>query len=88
MQRFEWSGQNIAAAPGRPGQNLAASLILFERVAQSDLYRLLFRVVNWNRSRVTHSHSPIQASVLNRFGDVRGFDVFRVGEIGDRAADF
>jgi len=42
MQRFEWSGQNIAAAPGRPGQNLAASLIIFERVARSDFYRLLF----------------------------------------------
>ena len=42
MQRFEWSGQNIAAAPGRLGQNLAASLIIFERVARSDLYRLLF----------------------------------------------
>ncbi len=25
---------------------------------------------------------------LNRFGDVRGFDVFRAGEIGDGAADF
>ena len=87
MQRFEWSGQNIAAAPGRPGQNLAASLIIFERVAQSDLYRLLFSG-EIGSGRVTHSHSPIQASVLNRFGDVRGFKVFRAGEIGDRAADF
>jgi hypothetical protein len=44
MQRFEWSGQNIAAAPGRPGQNLAASLIIFERVA-SQIFTVCFSVV-------------------------------------------
>jgi len=32
------------------------------------------------------SHSPIKTPILNRFGDVRGFDVFRAGEVGDRAA--
>jgi hypothetical protein len=87
MQRFEWSGQNIAAAAGRPGQNLAASLIIFER-SPSKAFTVCFSVVRLNRSRVTHSHSPIQASVLNRFGDVRGFDIFCAGEIGDRAAEF
>ena len=32
--------------------------------------------------------SSIQAPILNCFGDVRGFDVFYTGEVGDGAADF
>jgi hypothetical protein len=32
--------------------------------------------------------SPIQASILNRFGDVRGLNFFRAGEVGNGAADF
>ena len=34
------------------------------------------------------SHLPIQTSILDRFGDVGGFDVFHAGEIGNGAADF
>jgi hypothetical protein len=32
--------------------------------------------------------SAVQASILNRFGNVRGLNFFRGGEIGDRPADF
>jgi hypothetical protein len=34
------------------------------------------------------SHSPIQAPILDRFGDVQCFDVFRAGKVGADAADF
>jgi hypothetical protein len=32
--------------------------------------------------------SPIQAPVLDSFGDVRGLDFFGAGEVGYGAADF
>jgi hypothetical protein len=37
---------------------------------------------------VLELQSSVQASVLDRLGDVGGLDFFAAGEIGDRAADF
>lgn len=47
----------------------------------------------WFRPRVRKGisadlHLPIEASILDRFGDVGGFDVFGAGEVGDGSAHF
>ena len=34
------------------------------------------------------SHPPIEAPILDRFGDVGRLDFFRAGKVGDGAADF
>ena len=46
------------------------------------------RYVVGEGSVVTTLKSPIQASVLNRLGDVGGLDFIGAGEVGDGAADF
>ena len=56
----------------------------------SDLY-LCCWVILWvcrQYDIMRHSHLSIQTSVLDRFGDMRGFNVFGAGEVGYGAADF
>ena len=53
------------------------------------IFRLLslsFKESGWQT--LPPLHSPIQASVLDRFGDVAGSNLFRSLEVGDGAADF